>query len=180
MPSHLHHGRLEFVLLDECACPKPLYPVLRKLKADTGCTYASIYRGDAAKHLLNAHGKHTQRQLVEATPAERAAWGVLGTPNPFGQSTHELFSDGVAYNLPVGTPLAWWKCGIDVDDAHVHAMIVAAARHGWTLEHPYTAGVEYHHLNFKHKPTRWREFYAHVYGHPHHRHIIHHRQLEIL
>lgn len=157
---------LHYLTLDGCPCPKPLYPILKKLKAETGCTFESIYRGDDALALLHANGKHSQREIADATPAERAAWGILGTPNPAGQSTHELFSDGVAYKGPVGRKLRWWQCGIDVDDAHIEVVMHAAARHGWKLKHPYRAGVEFHHLNFAKRPRRWRAFFRHVFGKP--------------
>jgi len=155
---------LRFVVIDGCPCPKPLYPLLRKLKAETGCTFNSIYRGDDALALLHANGKHSQREIANATSAERAAWGILGTPNPAGRSTHELFSDGVAYKVPVGRKLKWWQCGIDIDDAHISVVMEAAKRHGWKLKHPYKAGVEFHHLNFARRPTRWRAFFRHVFG----------------
>lgn len=155
---------IRFVAIDGCPCPRPMYPLLRRLKKLTGCTYQSIYRGDDALALLHANGKHSQREIADASPAERADWGVLGTPNPAGRSTHELRSDGVAYAGPIGRKLAWWQCGIDVDDGHVDHMIAAAKSLGWVLEHPYSAGVEYHHLNFKHKPSRWRAFFRNVFG----------------
>lgn len=155
---------LKFVELDGCPCPKPLYPILKKLKKETGCTYQSLYRGDDALGILHANGKHSQREIANATLSERAAWGILGTPNPAGQSTHELFSDGVAYEGPAGRDLSWWQCGIDVDDEHVDDLIAAAAGHGWKLKHPYSAGVEYHHVNFAKRPSRWKAFFHHVFG----------------
>lgn len=139
--------------LDSCAVPAKLEPILAEIKQETGCVYASIYRGSDAAAILNAHGKHTQQQLWDASPSQRSAWGVLGTPNPPGQSTHELRSDGVAYPGPAGRPLMWWQCGIDVDDAHVAAFIAAAAKHGWVAFRPYSAGVEYHHVDFKKLPV---------------------------
>jgi lysozyme len=145
--------------LDGCAVPAQLEPILAAIKHDTGCVYASVYRGSDAAAILNAHGKHTQQQLWDATPAQRAAWGVLGTPNPPGRSTHELRSDGVAYAGPAGRALAWWQCGIDVDDAHVAAFIAAAGKRGWAAFRPYSSGVEYHHVDFRRLPVLFNPDY---------------------
>jgi hypothetical protein len=146
-------------VIDGCPCPRPLYPILKKLKKETGCTYASIYRGTDAEALLNRYGKHSQAYLY----AHQGTEGI-GPANPPGQSTHELRSDGVPYAGPVGRKLVWWQCGIDVDDAHVEALIAAAKRHGWKLYRPYGSGSEYHHVNFSEKPSRWKAFFHHVFG----------------
>ena len=42
-------------------------------------------------------------------------------------------------------------------------MIAAARKHGWSLFRPYGAGVEYHHVNFAHKPSRWKAFFRAVF-----------------
>lgn len=149
---------MKYAILDDCPVPKPLYPILRKLKKETGCTYQSIYRGTDAEALLNAHGKHSQAYLY----AHQGTQGI-GPANPPGQSTHELRSDGVPYPGPVGRKLHWWQCGIDADDAHVQALIAAAHRHGWKLYRPYGSGSEFHHINFARKPSRWKAFYRAVF-----------------
>lgn len=146
---------LRYSVIDECPCPKPMYPLLKKLKRETGCTYESIYRGTDVEKLLEHYGKHDQAWLYAHLPA--------GTANPPGRSTHELRSDGVAYAGPIGRKLVWWQCGIDIDDAHVDAVIAAARKHGWTLFRPYGAGVEFHHVNFAHRPSRWQAFYRAVF-----------------
>jgi hypothetical protein len=142
--------------LDGCVFPRRLVPILEEIKHEAGLGHAEVftsgYRGRDAAPLLNRLGKHTQYQLVHATAAQRAAWGILGTPNPAGQSTHELFSDDVAYAGPIGRKLDWWQCGLDIDDAYVDRMIAAAARLGLHLFRPYAAGVEHHHANFRSKP----------------------------
>jgi lysozyme len=148
-------------VLDGCPCPRPLYAVLKKLKKETGCTYQSIYRGTDAEALLNRYGKHSQAYLY----AHQGTEGI-GPANPPGQSTHELCSDGVPYPGPLGRKLVWWQCGIDVDDAHVEALIAAAKRHGWKLYRPYPSGSEYHHVNFAAKPSRWKAFFRNVFA-PH-------------
>jgi lysozyme len=147
---------LKYSVIDDCPTPKPLYPILRKLKKETGCVYQSIYRGTDVEKLLERHGKHDQAWLYTHLPP--------GTANPPGRSTHELDSDSVPYAGPVGRKLHWWQCGIDVDDAHVDAVIAAAKRHGWTLFRPYGSGVEFHHVNFAHKPSRWKAFFRAVFG----------------
>lgn len=149
---------MRYSVIDGCPCPRPLYPILKKLKKETGCVYQSIYRGSDVEALLNKYGKHSQAYLYEHQGTEG-----IGPANPPGRSTHELRSDGVAYPGPVGRKLKWWQCGIDVDDADVAKLIVAAHRHGWTLFRPYPSGSEYHHLNFARRPSRWKAFFRHVF-----------------
>jgi lysozyme len=146
---------LHYAVIDDCPCPKPMYPLLRKLKEETGCVYQSIYRGTDVEKLLEKFGKHDQAWLFANLPP--------GTANPPGRSTHELDSDGVPYPGPIGRKLVWWECGIDIDDAHVDAVIAAARKHGLTLFRPYGAGVEFHHVNFAHKPSRWKAFFRAVF-----------------
>jgi hypothetical protein len=153
---------LKYAVLDGCPCPRPLYPVLKKLKKETGCTFNSIYRGDDVAGLLHRKGKHTQRELYdmflrgEGLPA-----------NPPTQGTHILLGDGVVGR--VGQRLPWWRCGIDVNDWEVDGLIAAAARHGWKLYRPYPTSSERHHVNFARKPRRWRAFFRHVFGGRRHR-----------
>jgi len=138
-----------------CAVPQALAAQLRVLQAESGCRYVSIYRGDDAADLLHQLGKHTQRDIFNATPEQRRAWGVLGNPNPPGQSTHELFSDAVAYaGVSKGHALQSWQCGIDVNDPDVDEWMVWARRHGWAVFRPYAAGVEHHHVNFASPPAQ--------------------------
>jgi hypothetical protein len=139
---------VSYEIVGGCVAPARLAPFLRTLQAETGCIYASIYRGSDADPLLHRLGKHDQGEEYhlyitgqEPNPA-----------NPPGRSTHECKSDGVPYPGPIGRQLEPWQCGIDVDDAHVPAMIAAAARHGWVLFQPYPGGREYHHLNFRFEP----------------------------
>lgn len=146
---------LRYSVIDQCPCPKPMYPILRKLEKETGANFESIYRGTDVEKLLERFGKHDQAWLYANMPP--------GVANPPGRSTHELFSDGVPYAGPVGRKLVWWQCGIDVNDADVDAVIAAAHKIGWTLFRPYGAGVEYHHVNFAHKPSRWKAFFRAVF-----------------
>jgi hypothetical protein len=143
---------MSYGIIGGSVAPTQMIPFLQALQRETGCTYNSIYRGDDALTILHQLGKHSQREIANATPAQRVAWGILGTPNPPGRSTHEIFSDGVPYAGPIGRKLEWWQCGIDVDNNHVVAVINAAARRGWQLFRPYASGVEFHHLNFRAQP----------------------------
>lgn len=146
-----------FRVIQGCPVRADIAPYIAMCVDDVRAEVESIYRGDGARAILNKHGKHSQYQLYHATPAERAAWGVLGTPNRPGHSTHELFSDGVAFpGVPDGQPLPWWCQGFDVNDADAQNVINAAARHGWILFRPYGSGIEYHHLCFLHRPKRPR------------------------
>jgi lysozyme len=154
---------MRYEVIDGCPCPKPLFPLLKKLKAETGCTYNSIYRGEDVAGILHRFGKHTQAELFAELPA--------GMANPPDRGTHILLGDGVVGRLHEKLP--WWKCGIDVNDEQVEEVIAAAKRHGWTLYRPYPSGSEFHHLNFAHKPKRWRAFFRAVFGgkkkpQPHH------------
>jgi hypothetical protein len=133
-----------YELVDCCPVPAKLAPVLRALKADSGCVFQSVYRGVDARALLNKCGKHDQAWLYAHLPP--------GVANPPGRSTHELRSDGVAYRGPIGRHLAYWQVGMDIDDPHVASFINAARKHRWVAWRPYAAGVEYHHVNFAKEP----------------------------
>lgn len=146
---------MRYLAIDGCACPRPLSPVLKKLKRKSGNTYNSIYRGEDAAALLHRFGKHTQAELFATLPA--------GVANPPGRSTHELRSDGVPYPGPIGRKLKWWQCGIDINDSQVDHAIATAHSLGWTLFRPYGSGVEYHHVNFAHRPARWRLLYHAIF-----------------
>lgn len=152
---------MRYKVLDGCPVPRPLYPILLQLKRDTGFTLESALRSDAVEKLLARHHKHTQRYLYEHQndPGFNPA-------NPPGFSTHELKSDGVAYPTPRGHDLPWWCVGLDIDDEHIEAVIRAAARHGWKLFQPYPGGSEYHHLNFRERPARWRLWFNRLFRKP--------------
>jgi lysozyme len=145
---------MRYAIIDGCPCPRPLFPLLKKLKKETGCTYNSIYRGDDVAGLLHKVGKHTQRELFETLPA--------GVANPPDRGTHILLGDGVVGRLHEKLP--WWKCGIDVNDEDVENLIAAARKHGWKLYRPYPTGSELHHVNFAYKPKRWKAFFRAVFG----------------
>jgi len=154
---------MRYAVLDGCPVPRPLYPILKKLKKETGCTYNSLYRGDDVAGILHRYGKHTQRELYETLPP--------GMANPPDRGTHILRGDGVVGKL--FAKLKFWQCGIDLDDAYVDDVIAAAAEHGWELYRPYSSGSEYHHLNFASKPRRWKAFFHHVFGPKKKPHAVH-------
>lgn len=137
-------------VIDGCPCPASIAPYVYIVLRHADQTAAAIYRGENphARRILNAHGKHTQGQLVHATAAQRAAWGIQGTPNPVGHSEHELFDDA-------GRPLGAWQVGIDSgsnSEHDKHAIEHSARVHGWRVHHPYNSVVEGHHWQFSHKP----------------------------
>jgi hypothetical protein len=143
----------DFRVIQGCPCNPLIAPYFALLAHETGAVYTSIYRGDDARAILNAHGKHSQRQLRTAWErGEAARFGILGTPDRPGTSSHELFSDGVAFRGPVGRRLEDWEQGIDADEAHVERLKRAARHHGWELFQPYRSGAERHHLNFRRRP----------------------------
>lgn len=145
---------MKYVAVQNCPCPAPLAPILRKLLAESGASLQSCYRGADATALLHTLGKSSQAELYAGFRAGRPGFNPA---NPPGRSTHELRSDGVAYpNVPAGGVLAWWQCGIDIDDAHVVRFIAAAQKHGWLVVRPYPTGNEYHHVNFRKPPALLR------------------------
>jgi hypothetical protein len=141
---------LRYVVVDGCPVPRLLAKRIKLLKKDVpGAVLQSCYRGKDAERLLHKHGKHSQAELYAGWRARRPGFNPA---NPPGRSSHELRSDGVAYEGPVGRRLPWWCCGMDFNDAAVPKLIEAARRRGWGLRRPYSSGSEYHHLNFTHKP----------------------------
>ena len=150
----------EFRVINGCPCPKNLAPYIFIVCHEAKVPALSIYRGADARSILNSHGKHDQSQLywlsINGTPAQREAVGLPpggGGVNEPGHSTHEQFSDGVAYpSVTNGHVLAWWQIGFDVDPNFSPTCIKVAKRHGWELFRPYTSGIEFHHLNFRHEP----------------------------
>jgi hypothetical protein len=132
-----------FRVIQGCPAPTSIAPYIYLLCKWSNATLNSAYRGEDAKAILHAHGKHTQAEIHLELPA---------ISNPAGRSTHELFSDGVAFPGPVGRKLEEWQLGFDVNDGDVATMKLHAKRHGWELFQPYSRGVEFHHLCFKHRP----------------------------
>ncbi len=147
-------------LVQKCAVYSDIAPYISIVTTDVHATVNSIYRGDAAAWLLHRYGKHTQREIYQE-------WLNGQEPNPAnppGFSTHELFSDGVAYpSVHRGAPLAWWQQGFDCDDSDVDYVIAQAATHGWSLFRPYSSGSEAHHVNFRSCPRPTPRTIARIY-----------------
>ncbi len=143
-----------YTTIDCCPVDVRFEPLLRVIKEETGCVYQSIYRGQdaGAQKYLTGNApcyKHNQAWIYAHYPP--------GVANPPDRSTHECRSDGVAYLGPIGRKLFWWQCGIDVDNAHVQALIRAAAKHGWRVSITYpNSPVEYHHVNFRKEPVYFK------------------------
>ncbi len=147
----------KYVLIDGCPCPYSVAPYVYLVLRKSGERATSLYRGDdpAAKPLLRRYGKHTQRELANASPQQRAAWGVTGGVNPAGRSMHELRSDAVAKRGPAGRELWEWEIGIDAGpntDANRSRIRRAAESYGLSVYFPYPSKVEYHHFGFKSRP----------------------------
>lgn len=137
---------MTFSVVDGCPAPRSIAPYIYLVLRAAGQTASSIYRGEDAKAILHAHGKHTQAEVHQMLPA---------ISNPPGRSQHELRSDGVGNEGPVGRRLKEWQVGVDSggDDPASQARIEAAARHfGWEVRHPYSRGVEGHHWCFARPP----------------------------
>jgi hypothetical protein len=153
---------IRFAVIDGCAVPRAYYPVFRKLKAVSGCTYNSIDREDAAARILHKHGKHTQAEVIRLYEEGVAGYGPA---DPVNQTSHCRYNDGVVRpDLPVGARLPAWQVGFDVNDDQVEDVIRAAHGLGWDVFRPYHSGSEFHHLNFRHKPARWKLLFHAIFG----------------
>jgi hypothetical protein len=136
-----------------CPVPRQLARIIRPALKASGATLTSCYRGSdpQGQRILHRNGKHTQAELyygfVHHLP------GFLPANRP-GTSTHELRSDGAAYAGPVGRKLAWWQCGMDVDDAHVKRFERELRKRGVKVHQPYPTGSEFHHVNLSTRPPR--------------------------
>lgn len=137
---------MKFRIIDGCPCPEDIAPYIYLVLHRAGQQAASIYRGEDAKALLHAHGKHTQAEIHQMFPA---------ISNPPGFSEHELRSDGGPGKPPPRAVLPSWMQGVDSggnDNASKHAIEAAAAHYGWVVVHPYSRGVEGHHWRFAKQP----------------------------
>lgn len=152
----MHVLEKNFAPLDSCPAPKLFIPELVAVKHDLGLSddfalYQSIFRGVEVRDMLAKFGKHDQQYLYEHQGSEG-----IGPANPPGHSTHELYSDGVAYPITDGHRLPFfWMVGLDVLDAYVEEYMAAARRRGWivTITYPTSSGSEHHHLNYRAQPV---------------------------
>lgn len=143
---------MDFRVIGGCPAPALIAPYFAIVLKDAGGVLPeSIYRGDDARSILHAHGKHTQSEVIRLH--EEGVPG-FGPANAVNVSTHCLFNDGVAYpHIARERRLEDWQVGLDVRDEFVRRVIAAAKRHGWHLHQPYNSGSERHHLNFTSRPT---------------------------
>lgn len=153
---------VRFVELDGCACPRLYYPLFRKIKALSGCTYNSINRSEAAAPILHRNGKHTQAEVIALYEAGTPGYGPA---NPVDRTSHCCRNDGVVRpDLPAGARLKSWEVGWDVDDDQVDDVISAIESLGGEAHRPYSSGSEYHHGNITKLPPRWKLIFHAVFG----------------
>lgn len=144
----IRRHRSKFVVIDGCPVPRSMADAVNAIRDRSGARLVSCYRGDQATSLLKRLGKSTQRMLWEGWVRRLPGYNPA---NPPGQSTHELFSDGVAYPGPRGRPLvSTWRCGMDWN--YPDAALRAGRELGMDIRRPYSDGREYHHLNFYKRP----------------------------
>lgn len=138
----------KYEVIDNCPVPEALFGPLTRIKQKTGVVYNSLYRGSDAEGLLRRLGKMSQRQLYDGF---RRGLPGFNPANPPFHSTHECYSDGVAYAVPSGVRLPSWCCGIDSQWSA--GVTKAAAEEGWTATLTYPGNPrEGHHVNFRKKP----------------------------
>jgi len=147
---------MRFDVIDRCPVPRqiaePVRMIKRRVKAKTGRepVLNSAFRGDPAESLLRRLGKSTQRMLYRGWVRRLPGFAPA---NPPGFSTHECFSDGVAYRGPKGRPIRPWGCGLDWGPPDLLDDVDRAARElGFALFRPYRDGREAHHRNFARRP----------------------------
>lgn len=155
---------IELVDKYDNAIPKALESSIGKVVLKTKVYPTSVYRGTEAAAILNRHGKHTQPQICAASPSERAAMGVIGTPDCNNDSTHQCFSDGVAFKGPVGRKIEDGQCGMDWPDPTIWEVMKAFREIGERPFHPYASGVEYHHVNLLEAPGFMQKVLPLKYG----------------
>lgn len=137
---------MDFRVIDGCPCPTEVAAQVFMVLRQAGQTASSIYRGDDAKAILHAHGKHTQAEIHQMFPT---------ISNPPGLSEHECRSDGVGKAGPSGRVLPPWQVGVDSgadSDADKAAIEASAQSFGWVVHHHYQRGVEGHHWCFDEPP----------------------------
>lgn len=141
---------MKFKNLYGCPDPASIAPYHKRVLDRAGLRPSSIGRGNEPqeRRILHAHGKHSQVELANATPAQRRAWGITGTPNRPGHSGHERRNDD-------GSPQPEWAqavdCGPNTDETRT-LIRRSAAHYGWKVVFPYNSLVEYHHWRFAKRP----------------------------
>lgn len=105
---------------------------------------------DRREGVAEAHGRMSQAALYRCAQAKRATGhcppncnGNCNPANPPGHSSHELRGDGVI--APDGAVLAWYKLGLDLDDAEGFQRV--ARSRGFGVRRVYASASEAHHRN---------------------------------
>lgn len=140
-----------YALVDCKPVPAKLEEEILELKRRTGATLNSCLRNQAAVKYARSQGCELSSQ-EELYDCFRRGMPGCNPANPPGLSTHEQRSDGQAYAVPRGSPLAYWQVGMDWSDP---GAIVAEARDlGFVATVTYPNNPrEAHHVNFRKEPT---------------------------
>lgn len=153
---------MKFEVIDNCPVPAGCVPVVRGIKSRRpDLRLNSCYRGNQATSILRRLGKSTQSMLY---------WGFIrhlpgyNPANPPGQSTHELYNDGVAFRGPRGMPLPQYKCGMDWNNGAEAARAGREEGFVTTLTYPNSRG-EAQHVNCRKKPRYFKSLRFHKRGH---------------
>jgi hypothetical protein len=153
---------IRYAVIDGCPVPRLYYPLFRRIKAISGCTFNSIYRGEDAAKILHRYGHHTQAEIIELH-----AEGVVGygPADPVDETSHCLRNDGVVRpDRPRKSKLRRWEVGWDVNDDEIEDCKRAVAELGGHARQPYDSGSEFHHLNIDKLPPRWKLIFHAVFG----------------
>lgn len=150
---HRRHHLNHTVVLDGTPTFLGLKLVLLDCRASGGWdgVLVSSDRREEIEPLLHKLGKQSQAELVRGY--EQGLPGYFPA-NPYNQTTHALYSDGVAYSkIPPQHRLPhWWMLGMDV--SLWDSLLAAAKKLGYDLRQPYPTSSEAHHLNAYEDPKR--------------------------
>jgi hypothetical protein len=113
---------------------------------------------DRRKGVAERFGKMSQAALFDCAQAKKNTHvcpvdchGNCNPANPPGASSHELFSDAVAFPGPVGRKLEWWELGLDSDNAPQLVQVLGQLGH--EARRPFAnSPSEAHHVNFSANP----------------------------
>jgi peptidoglycan hydrolase-like protein with peptidoglycan-binding domain len=147
---------MRYDLIDGRPVPKRYGPMMRRVKARSGSTLTSALRTQDAVNWARAQGAtlSSQQELYNGFIQGRPGFNPA---NPPGYSTHELRSDGVAYNIPRGLPIPLWAFGQDWGNSSgANAAVRAFAAEGFTAAVTYPGNPrELHHVNLRRMPPKW-------------------------
>jgi hypothetical protein len=92
---------------------------------------------------------HSRRMSTGSRPSD--CGGDCLPAHPPGRSSHELCSDAIAFQGPVGRELPWWQLGLDVTASEQLPAILAGL--GYRARRPYRRAAEdADHINFERSP----------------------------